>query len=70
MIGLYRRDLIGKSLFRWAEILGGASFVYVWISPTVPLVQKIVCGICVFGVFLVELLVIPKNPPAKEFKDV
>lgn len=67
MFESYRRDLVAKSLFRMAEILWGALFVSILLSPLHPL-AKLAMVVLLVIIFGTAWRLSPSQPP-KESKD-
>ena len=65
MFESYRRDQISKSLFRFSEIVFGASVVSVWFAPF-PIMNKLVLGLSVMLIFVVAIVFCRPTPPGRE----
>lgn len=67
-IGPYRRDLVGKSLFHFAEILFGIAFASVLFSAHSILVKIAFCAFIVL-LFTMAVVACPHEPPGTEERD-
>jgi len=61
----YRRDAISKSLFHIAEILIGAAFISVWLSPA-HLLIKIATVIVIVLILFLAIVVCPTKSPERK----
>ena len=65
----YRRAKMSASLFRFSELLFGASAITLWLSAALPGYIKLVFGMGIVILFVTAILFCPAKPPKGDDKD-